>query len=314
MPKSKIKRQGKENFEHKEPISPEDLLLLKNGPVLQLSNPLPLVRNVWFHVMLYWCRQGREGQRSLKQSSFKFKTDEQCKPFVTMTHDEASKNHPDGLHDKPSHEKSSRMYESDSKTDGGKALKLYLSKCNPKCEACDWSEQSEGMQCWFKNRPLGVNTLASMMKQINTDAKLSQVYTNHCVRATAITLWGEAGMPDRQICHISGHKDPNSLRHYHSRPSRAQLRNSSNILSRALAGEDETEQPPQRQLQPLNQVNSTVTSVHSSNQARSSTHGDVLGGMFNSCTIQSVQIYFNSASQNTSQLAHWMLFCQFFSF
>ena len=50
-----------------------------------------------------------------------------------------------------------------------------------------------------------------MMKEISEKAVLSTVYTNHCVRATAITLWSEAGLADRHTCHISGHRNPNSL-------------------------------------------------------------------------------------------------------
>ena len=74
--------------------------------------------------------------------------DERGKPFVTMTHDEASKNHPCGLHDEPSYERRARMYETNSATDGYKALKLYFSKVNAKCEALfqqprrDWNDHS----------------------------------------------------------------------------------------------------------------------------------------------------------------------------
>ena len=83
----------------------EDLKKLKASPVLSLSNPWSLLRNVWFHSVLYWCRRGREGQRSLKASSFSFAVDEQGKRFVTMTHDEVTKNHQGGLPDKFSSEK-----------------------------------------------------------------------------------------------------------------------------------------------------------------------------------------------------------------
>ena len=89
-------------------------------------------------------------------------------------------------------------------------------------------------------RMFGVNTLGNMMKEISTKAKLSKVYTNHCVRATAITLWSQAGLSDRHICHISGHKNPNSLQHYNSRPSSTQLRKCSDVLSSALQGADQT--------------------------------------------------------------------------
>ena len=67
-----LKQQGKENVQHKEAIPVEDLKKLKASPVLSLSNPWSLLRNVWFHSVLYWCRRGREGQRSLKASGFSF--------------------------------------------------------------------------------------------------------------------------------------------------------------------------------------------------------------------------------------------------
>ena len=52
-----------------------------------------------------------------------------------MAHDEASKNYPGGVGDIPSMEKYARMYETEDTNDGYKALKLYLTKLNPKCEA-----------------------------------------------------------------------------------------------------------------------------------------------------------------------------------
>ena len=77
-----------------------------------------------------------------------------------------------------------------------------------------------------------------MMKEISQEAKLSTVYTNHCVRATAITLWSQSGLENRQIMAISGHRNESSLRSYNSRPSVDQLRQCSDILSVALNGED----------------------------------------------------------------------------
>lgn len=299
-----LKRQGKENVEHKEPITKTDLALLKTGPVLRLNNPLSLLRNVWFNVVLFWCRRGREGQRELKPTSFRFCTDEKGKHYATMAHDEKTKNYQGGLQDKGSNEKTARMYETESETDGYTALKLYLSKLNPKCQALfqfprrDWTEANVTDKCWYENRPLGVNSLGTMMKEISKNANLSQAYTNHCVRASAITLWSDAGLEDRQICHISGHRNPANLRHYH-RPSARQLRQCSGVLSRAFDG-DSDDETPQQVLQPLPLSQSSVTSVQTSTTASSSAvlHGEVLGGMFNSCTIHSVQVYFNAPPQN----------------
>ena len=201
---------------------------------------------------------GREGQRNLKPSSFKFAFDEQGKRFVSMTQDETTKNHPGGLQDQTSFQKMARMYETESETDGYRALRLYISKLNQKCEALfqqprrDWNESAITHDIWYENRPLGVNTLGNMMKEISSKAKPSKVYTNHCVRATAITLWPEAGLSDRHICHISGHRNPNSLQHCNSRPSSTQLRKCSDVLSSALQDAKQTKQKFLESSQPEN--------------------------------------------------------------
>ena len=49
------------------------------------------------------------------------------------------------------------------------------------------------MVVWYEARPVGVNSLDSMMKNISEEASLSQIYMNHSVSATVITLWGGGG-------------------------------------------------------------------------------------------------------------------------
>ena len=82
----RLKRQGEENVTYK-----PDLMKLKTSPTIALSNPLAFLRNVWFHVVLVFCRRGREGQRQLKKARFKFEVDASGRRFVTMAHDEAKK-------------------------------------------------------------------------------------------------------------------------------------------------------------------------------------------------------------------------------
>ena len=77
-----LKQQGNENVQRKEAMPVDDLQKLKAGPVLSLANPWSLLRNVWFHVVLYWCRRGREGQRNLKPTSFAFEVDEHGKHYI----------------------------------------------------------------------------------------------------------------------------------------------------------------------------------------------------------------------------------------
>ena len=278
-----LKRDGNDTTTHKPAIEREDLVKLKNSEALLPSSPNGLLRNVWFHTTLYWCRRGREGQRSLTKTSFTFETDaNNCRKFVTMTHDEATKNHPGGVVDARSYEKLARMYETASFTDGYTGLKIYLSKLNPACDALfqypkrNWQP---GDTVWFENRPLGVNKLANMMKDISKEAKLSRIYTNHCVRSTAITLWAEAGLTDRQIMAISGHRNESSLKSYHSRPNSNSLKQCSDVLSGALTG-----------IQPQS-VNQSFQS--SSNSSQNSHFRSEIGSIFSTCKIDNVEIHYN---------------------
>ena len=192
-----LKYQGKENVKHKPAIEDEDLKKLKTSQAIAPTSPLTLLQNVWFHVVLFFCRRGSEGQTALKRSSFKFAADASGRKFVTMTHDEATKNHPGGPSDDSSHEKLAGMYETPEENDGYKAMKIYLAKFNPKCNAFfqypkkHWKYDDEVR---YDARPIGVNKLDGIMKDISRAAELSKAYTNHSVRATAITLWSNASV------------------------------------------------------------------------------------------------------------------------
>ena len=139
--------------------------------------------------------------------------------FVTMAHDESTKNHPGGVSDVESYEKNTPMYKTSSKSDGYTALEKFLSKLNPECEALfqypkrNWRPSDK---VWYENRPLGLNKLSTMMKNISSEAGLSRIYTNHSVRVTAITLWANSGLTNREIMAISGHRNESSLQSYHA--------------------------------------------------------------------------------------------------
>ena len=84
-----------------------------------------------------------------------------------------------------------------------------------------WKGPQESVR--FENRCLGVNKLGNM-KELGKAANLSQVYTNHCIRATAITLWSDAGLSNCHIMTLSGHRNENSLKSYNARPRRSSSR------------------------------------------------------------------------------------------
>ena len=53
------------------------------------------------------------------------------------------------------------------------------------------------------------------MKEISFAAKLSQTSTNHCIRATSVTLLDRAGIPVlHKIMQVSGHRNEGSVKVY----------------------------------------------------------------------------------------------------
>ena len=138
------------------------------------------------------------------------------------------------------------------------------------------------------------------MKDISSAAGLSRVYTNHSVRATAVTLWSTAGLTKREIMAISGHRNESSLKSYHSMPSANQLRKCSDVLASAL-GDNETiraaeqrqnqivgcERPPLQQLPvPLNNTIS-ATQQNTVNTSSASAKCSILARL-ETCTSLSI--------------------------
>ena len=292
------KRENKENTKHKPAIPEADLQKLKTSTAIRGDNPWGLLRNVWFHINLYWCRRGREGQRELTKQSFEFLVDESGREYVSMTHDEATKNHPGGIDDVNSMEKEARMYStSDNQLlDGLTCLKMYLQKLNPKCEALFQYPKRNAKQdehVWYENRPLGVHKLAGMMKEISQLACLSKVYTNHSVRATAITLLSNAQVPSRHIMAISGHRSEASLKHYNARPSSEQLRSCSDILSSAMSGRPQQSQQPTLPgpSNPLSLNPMVVNDSRNTAQQFVKYQPQALSSLFSNCQVNNVQVF-----------------------
>ena len=153
-----LKRDGQGGtVVHKAVIESSDLKKLKTSGVFRQDNPWSLLRNVWFHISLHWCRRGSEGLSRLKKTSFVILEDGERR-YAKMTHDEVTKNHQGGINEKASSERETRMYQTECEIDGVKSLELYLSKLNPSCDAFfqyPKRKHSPEDTVWYENRPLG---------------------------------------------------------------------------------------------------------------------------------------------------------------
>lgn len=297
---SKLKvnrKEGKDHgITHKPVITKEDLQKLKKSPAMSPNSPSTLLNAVWFYVVYHWCRRGREGQRELTRRSFSFATDASGAEYAYLTHEEASKNHPGGENSKPSEERQTRLYATGEEKDALTCLKQYIAKLNPECEA--FFQRPRGKYSmedpiWFENRPLGINKLSSMMKSISEQAGLSQIYTNHSVRATVITSLSDANIPTRQIMNVSGHVSEESLRSYSRRPTEDQLKRCSVVLSSGLEEENIAVPSTSSATIPKGSVDAASQQAHVSNSAFVSLNA-FPSAIFQGCSIENVQINFSS--------------------
>ena len=58
---------------------------------------------------------------------------------------------------------------------------------------------------WYDNMVVGERKLGEKMKDISTEAKLSQFYPNHSIRVTSITILDKAWFEARHIISVSRH-------------------------------------------------------------------------------------------------------------
>ncbi|XP_011407854.1 PREDICTED: glutamine-rich protein 1-like [Amphimedon queenslandica] len=67
---------------------------------------------------------------------------------------------------------------------------------------------------WYAKMPIGANTLKNVVPEISEEAGIGVRYTNHSLRATAITRMYDSGVPEKLIAEKSGHKSLKGLRAY----------------------------------------------------------------------------------------------------
>ena len=162
----------------------------------------------------------------------------------------STKNHQGGLHD------------STDESDGIMFEVISFSRCpvktienstkhlNPKLDCLFQRTKElsgkfnpENETVWYCNSLVGQSTLANMMKTMIKAAGITPHPSNHCVRATAVTVLSDSNVEARHIRAVTGHKSDSSIESYDARASFRQKENMSNILSGFVSGEEPSHQP-----------------------------------------------------------------------
>ena len=123
---------------------------------------------------------------------------------------------------------------------------MYTSKIPPCVEVLFPLPSRNGRytdKYWYSGKQvLGKNKLGSMMNTISVDAKLSIIYTNHCVRATCVTQLANSGFTVSDIQAVTGHKRADSVQRYIKQIDSSKKRKLSNTLSESLIVSQQIEQ------------------------------------------------------------------------
>ena len=88
---------------------------------------------------------------------------------------------------------------------------------------------------WYDNMVVGERTLREMMKQISNQAKLSMDYTNHPIRATAVTILDKSGFEAHHIMSVSGHRSESFIRSYSKMDESTKKRMSETLTAAAVS-------------------------------------------------------------------------------
>uniref|UniRef100_A0A1X7TLL5 ZMYM2-like/QRICH1 C-terminal domain-containing protein n=1 Tax=Amphimedon queenslandica TaxID=400682 RepID=A0A1X7TLL5_AMPQE len=220
---------------HTAVVTAEEETLLWERGILNVSSPQGLLRAVFYYVGKVCCLRGGEEQRNLKRSQFTRIHSPDMYKYV----ENGSKNRSGGV----------AQLNLENKVIAIHAIKdneprclvflldLYFSKwpeamidkdvfyLRPKPKAPASPDHP-----WFDCVPIGKNKLASMMKEMSTEAGFDKVKTNHSLRATGATAMFNAGLPEKIIQKNTGHRSLEALRKY-ERVSLEQEMETSRILT-----------------------------------------------------------------------------------
>lgn len=232
---------------HKKPISKQQIQRLYEcgelGPA-DSTNPAQLQRTAWFYLVLYLGRRGRENQRQMKSNMLVFRKTPQGKEFCELNREMAgslpsTKNHQGGIDDSEDESDGKIFAVEDSPRCPVQTIRNYLSHLNPASDVLfqrPRDSQSKTFQScesdsWYCNAPLGEYSLNNMLKDMSKRAGIQPHLTNHCLRATSVTVLSNNNCEVRHIKAVTGHKSDTSIESYNQRPSLVQQERMSTMLS-----------------------------------------------------------------------------------
>ena len=190
--------------------------------LLGYSSPRSLQTAVFFYVGLHFALRGFQEQYDLVPSQLsRFPPDSSVyDSSVYYQYTEfVSKNNQHKCKDVNMQNKVCRAYaQVDSERCLVKLLDKYLTKL-PSNSAYFYMRPLETVpddesKCWYVNQRVGQNKLKEMLPQLSIQSGCGVRYTNHSLRATAMTRMFSTGVPEKVIAEKTGHRSLKALHFY----------------------------------------------------------------------------------------------------
>ena len=190
---------------HKKAISEQQVEnLFQSGELgpADTKDPAQLQSTTWFCLGIYFGRRDRENQRDMKPAMLALRATytPQGEEYFELNREfpgslPATKNHQGALSDAEDESDAKICSVSESDKFQLKTIKNYLSHLNPKLDSFFQRPRERARsfnrdedKVWYCNSPLGVNILDSMLKLMSSRAGIQPLLTNHCLRATSVTV------------------------------------------------------------------------------------------------------------------------------
>ena len=194
-------------------LSQLNIDILWENNYLGLETPEQLLRTVFFVVgMSCVLRAGKEHQnlRSLPfNSQFSWAIDSSGREYMRYTEDLSQKTNKGGLKHRTIKPKCVNVYPvHGSRRCPIAVIKKYLSLL-PECRKCKCfylqTKKKFKPNCWFLDRPVRVNRLQGMVREVCDLADIPGFFTNHSLRATAATKLYHDDIDEQIIQEVTGH-------------------------------------------------------------------------------------------------------------
>ena len=209
-------------------VTPEEENMLWETKVIGDHSPLALLRAVFYYIGKCYCIRGGKEQRSLKRSQFLRSSGPDCYTFI----ENGSKNRP-GTSIKEVNKVVPVYASFESKPRClVYLLDTYFAKWPPEASEKDYfylrPKKIPKENVWYDCSPVGQNSLKKCMKQMCSEAGVSGKKTNHSLRATGASALFNAGVPEKMIRDVTGHRSSALLQY--ERPNLEQKQAVSQIL------------------------------------------------------------------------------------